>query len=238
MRRIITFAIAVAAAAAVLAVPSIAQAPPTTIKVEAKVIPNKAGTPKNPQGVKIRASVEFVQPEGWDPRIVTHGYALFPKGGQYNGDDYPRCTKRLLDRTGPSGCPKKSYMGYITGDVYADTVITHPEIRVFNGGPKLALAHVTLYHPTLVKETIPVRIKKLRHPKWKYKASLTVPESLRIVAGIPIAPKELHGTVGRGTWLATTHCPKSRRWEYEGKAFFDDGTSVKHRDSVPCRPSR
>jgi|SRR5215218_820870 len=237
MRKPVTVVTAVLAMAVALAAPSAAQAPETVLKVEAKVIPNKAGTPKHPQGVKIKASVTFVHPEGFEPKIVDHGYALFPKGGQYNGDDYPTCTKRVLDREGPSGCKKKSYMGYITGDVYADTVITHPEIRVFNGGAKLALAHVTLYRPTLVKETIPVHIKKLHGGKWAYKVSLAVPESLQIVAGVPIAPRELHGTVGRGTWLATTHCPKSHKWKYFGKAYFTDGSSVEHEDSVPCRPS-
>jgi hypothetical protein len=96
---------------------------------------------------------------------------------------------------------------------------------------------VTLYNPALVKEVVKVHVKKLRHPKWQYKASLDIPESLEIVAGVPIVPKRFWGTIGRGKWLATTFCPKSRRWEYEGKAFFTDGTSVVHRDSVPCRPS-
>jgi hypothetical protein len=235
--RKLTLGIATLTLVVALAAPSVAQAPQTTLIVKAQVIPNKAGTPKKPQGVKIRASVTYVHPEGFERKVVDRGYVLFPRHGDYNGDDYPRCTKRLLDRKGPKACPKKSYMGYITGDVYADTVITHPQIRVFNGGAKLALAHVTLYHPTLVKETIPVRIQELPRGKWKYKVSLRVPESLQIVAGVPIAPKRLYGTVGRGTWITTTSCPKSRRWEYEGKAFFTDGTTVTHRDSVPCRPA-
>jgi len=237
MRKLITVAIATSMLAIALAVPSIAQAPPTTVIVKAQVIPNKAGTPKRPQGVKIRASVEFVHPEGYDPKVVARAQALFPRYGNYNGDDHVKCTKRILDRDGPSACPRKSQIGYVTGDVYADTVITHPQVRIFNAGSKLALAHVTLYRPTLVKETIPVRIKELPRGKWKYKVSFTVPEPLRIVVGIPIAPKELHGTVGRGNLIETTGCPKSRRWEYEGTGYFTDGTSVTHRDSVPCRPA-
>jgi hypothetical protein len=238
MRAWTTVVVAALAAAVVLAAPSTAQAPDIELKVDAQVIPNKAGTPKSPQGVKIRASVEILYPAGYDPQPFDHGYMLFPKGSLYNGDDYPKCSKRLLDRKGPTACPKGSFMGDITGDAYADNVITHPRIKVFNGGAKLALAHVTLYHPALVKETIKVRIAKLSHPKWRYKVSASVPESLQIVAGIPIAVKELHGTIGRGKWLATTFCPKSRRWEYEGVGFFADGARVTHRDSVPCRPSR
>lgn len=237
MRTLTTLATAALIVSAALVAPSVAQAPETTVIVDAQVIPNKAGTPKRPQGVKIRASVEFVHPEGYEPKIVARAQALFPRYGNYNGDDHAKCTKRLLDRKGPSGCPKKSKIGYVTGQVYADTVLTKPQVRIFNAGNKLALAHVTLYRPTLVKETIPVRIQKLRRGKWGYKVSFTVPESLRIVAGVPIAPKELHGTVGRGHLIETTGCPKSRRWEYEGTAYFTDGTSVTHRDSVPCRPA-
>jgi hypothetical protein len=238
MRRSVTFVVAVMALAAALAVPSIAQAPPVELKVNAQVIPNKAGTPKNPQGVKIKASVEFMYPAGYDREPVDKGYVLFPKGSQYNGDDYPKCDPRRLARKGPkTGCPKGSYMGEIKAEAWADNVVTYPQIFVFNGGAKLALAHVTLYNPALVKEVVKVHVKKLRHPKWQYKASADIPPNLEIVAGIPIAPKKLWGTIGRGTWLATTFCPKSRRWEYEGKGFFTDGTSVTHRDSVPCRPS-
>jgi hypothetical protein len=239
MRKLITLGTIALTASVALVAPSAAQAPETEtfVIVKAKVIPNKAGTPKKPQGVKIRASVEFVHPDGVEPKIVERAQALFPRYGNYNGDDHVKCTKRLLDRKGPSGCPKKSQIGYVTGQVYADTVLTRPEIRVFNAGNKLALAHVTLYRPTLVKETIPVRIKELPRGKWKYKVSFSVPESLQIVAGVPIAPKELHGTVGRGNLIESTGCPKSRRWQYEGTAFFTDGTSVTHRDSVPCRPA-
>jgi hypothetical protein len=239
MRKSIAITTAVLTVAGALAVPSVAQSPPvqTTFKVDARVIPNKAGTPRDPRGVKIRASAVFTTPEGFERPVVTHGYTLFPKGGQYNGDDYPKCTKKILDRIGERGCPKKSFMGHIDATAYADTVITKPDIEVYNGGAKLALAFVTLYHPAFVQETIPVRIQKLKHPKWRYKASLTVPPSLQIVAGVPIAARSIKGTIGRGTWLATTHCPKSRRWPYRVKAFFDNGTDYTYDDSVPCRPS-
>jgi hypothetical protein len=238
MRRALAVGMAVLTVTAVLAVPTVAQAPvQTTFEIEAEVVPNKAGTPKNPQGVKIRASAVFSTPDGYEKPVVTHGYALFPKGGQYNGDDYPKCTKAILDRIGEKGCPKGSHMGHADATAYADNVITRPDIEIYNGGPRLALAYVTLYNPAFVQEAIPVRIQKLNHPRWQYKVSLSVPTSLQVVAGVPIAARSIKGWAGRGKWLATTHCPRSRRWEYKVRAYFSTGGSYTHSDSVPCRPS-
>jgi hypothetical protein len=128
-------------------------------------------------------------------------------------------------------------MGHIDATAYADTVITRPDIDVYNGGAKLALAYVTLYFPALVQEAIPVHIKKLNHPKWGYKVSLQVPENLQVVAGVPIAARSAKGTIGRGKWIATTGCPKSRRWPYKAVGNFDNGETYTYTDSVPCRPA-
>ncbi|MEX1141442.1 MAG: hypothetical protein WD993_08365 [Thermoleophilaceae bacterium] len=241
MRREVAIAAlaAVAGAAAVLAVPATAQAPvETTVRIKAKVIPSKAGTPRDPQGVKIRASARFFTPDGVEKPIATHGYALLPRAGEWNGGRYPKCDKRTLDREGPDGCPKRSRIGRATGTVYADNVITKPEIEIFNGGQRLAFAYVTLYHPALVQEAIPVRIKKLRRGRWGYRVSLRIPVSLQVVAGVPIAPRSLRGQVGRGKIITTTSCPRNRRWPYRVKTFFSNGTSHTFDGSVRCRPAR
>jgi hypothetical protein len=237
MRRPIAIAVAAAALTAALAVPSAAQSPvQTTFTVEAQVIPNDAGTPQDPQGVKIKASAVFKSPEGVEKPIVQSAYTLFPRYGDWNGGDYPKCTKRILDRDGEAACPKGSKIGHADATAYADNVITRPDIEIYNGGPKLALAYVTLYNPAFVQEAIPVRIQELRHPKWKYKVSFKVPESLQVVAGVPIAARSIKGTVGRKEIITTTGCPKSRRWPYVTKAFFSTGESYTYRDSVPCKP--
>ena len=222
---------------AALAAPSLAQAPQTTLTIDAKVIPNKAGTPKNPQGVRIESSARFFSPPGVEPPVVTHGFALFPRNGNWNGGKYPKCTERILDRRGVGGCPKKSKIGHADATAYADTVITRPVIEIFNGGQKLALAYVTLYNPAFVQEALPIRIQEIKSGPWKYKASLKVPENLQVVAGVPIAARSIKGWIGRGELITTTSCPKNRRWPYELKAYFTIGVPYTHRDAVPCRPS-
>lgn len=239
MRREVAIATVVAVVGAMLAVPATAQTPvETTVKIKANVIPNKAGTPRNPQGVKIRASATFHTPDGYEKPVVTHGFALLPRAGEWNGGRYPKCTKRILDRQGPRGCPKRSRIGWARGTAYADTVITKPKIEIFNGGRKLALAYVTLYHPALVQEAVPVRIQKLRRGRWGYKVSVRVPVALQVVAGVPIAARSIRGQVGRGKIITTTSCPRNRRWNYKVRTFFDNGASHTHNGFVRCRPSR
>jgi len=238
MRKLLVPGISMLAVTAALAVPSVAQSPvQTTFTVEARVVPNKAGTPAHPQGVKIKASARFHTPDGVERPIVTHGYTLFPRHGAYNGRDFPKCDKRTLDRDGPEYCPKGSRIGFARATAYADTIVTRPKIEIFNGGQRLALAYVTLYRPALVQTAIPIRIEELPKGKWKYRASLRIPEVLQVVAGVPIAPRSIKGWVGRGKLITTTSCPRSRRWDYETKVFFTVGEPYTYRDSVPCRPA-
>lgn len=238
MRKFSIAGISMLALGAALAAPSVAQSPTqTTFTVDAQVIPNKAGTPKNPQGIKIKVSARFFSPPGIEPPVVTHGYALFPRHGNYNGGKYPKCTREILDRKGPDGCPKGSKMGHFDATAYADTVITRPTIDVFNGGQKISFGFVTLYNPAFVQQAVPARIQELPRGKWKYKVSVAIPENLQVVAGVPIAARSIKGWVGRGNLIESTSCPKSRRVPFEVTAFFTTGDSYTHRDSVPCRPS-
>lgn len=247
MRTRLTIALTVLATAGWLGVPATAQTPEnvtdtpanlTTFTAKARVIPNRAGTPKDPQPVVIRASARAVTEPGYERPIFQGGYALFPRAGNYNGDDFPRCGKRTLDREGPDGCPPRSQIGSGGGTVYADTVVTKPKIEIFNAGNKLAFAYVTLYHPALVREAIPIRIKEFPRGKWKYKASVSVPVSLQVVAGIPIAAGTVHIKVGRGNLIETTSCPKSRRWPYLLRGYFSNGSDYTYRSSVRCKPAR
>jgi hypothetical protein len=238
MRKLSIVGLLVLVAGALLAVVALAQTETqTTFTIEAQVVPNKAGTPKDPQGVKIKASARFFTPEGVEKPIVTHGYALFPRAGDYNASLFPRCAKRTLDRLGPDGCPKDSRIGAARASAYADTIITYPKIEIFNGGQKVAYAYVTLYQPALVQVALPARIQEIPRGMWKYKVSVRIPEVLQVVAGVPIGARSIKGWVGKGELITTTSCPKSRRWPYEVKTFFTEGQPYTYRDTVPCRPA-
>ncbi len=243
MRKLIVL-LAALAMAAILVAPSVAQAPTTTITVDAKVTPNKAGTPSKPQGVKLSGTIRWESEAGIEPPIVTAFDILISKGGIFNGGKYPKCAQSLVNRRGPGACPKKSIMGSATGSAHADDVITHPKVTFVNGGAKNICFFTVLTNPARVRTCVPGKIKKLSgDPKWGYRVQVKVPEVLQVVAGVPIALRDLKWSAGgkpwAKDWIATTNCPKGNKWPFEIETFYlyEDGSraSSKYADSVRCR---
>lgn len=168
--------------------------------------PLTAGSPAHPQGLKLRMTFGWQGlPSGQQPTVVKIDI-WFPKGSVYNGAKYPTCSLGTLDVSGPQGCPKRSIMGGGTGTAYADTTVTHPRITVVNGGATTVYFFTVLNNPARVQEPVVGHITRL-HGEFTYHLSATIPQNLRIVAGIPIELTFLDITAGRGTWLATTNAP-------------------------------
>ena len=159
---------------------------------------------------------------------------LFPKGGQYNGARFPKCSANTLARKGVSGCPKGSIMGTGSGKAMADDVPTYPKITVVNGGARRVYFYTVLTNPARVQTPVVGRISKLRG-KWSYRLEAEIPRSLQIVAGVPIVLHELTMSAGKGDWLATTACPADKRWRYHAEGRFTTGETIVYDDAVPCR---
>ena len=242
MRKLVA-AVAGMTLVAILATASVAQAPVTTVTVNATVKPNKAGTKKNPRGVKLNGNIRWESEAGIEPPIVTAFDILISKGGVFNGGKYPKCSQAVLNRNGPSACPKKSIMGSATGEALADDVITRPKVTFVNGGAKNICFYTVLTNPARVQTCVPGKITKLKHPKWSYRVKITVPEVLQVVAGVPIALRSIRWESGgrrwAKDWIATTSCPKGNKWGFELETFYlyEDGSrsSSKFADTVPCR---
>ncbi len=232
-------------AAAVAAAPAAAQEKPvTTFKATAKVTPKKAGTKKNPQGVKISGSLKFETiTQGVEPPIITGGDVLLPKGGTYNGGKYKTCSgSKMRAAQGTDVCDPKSIMGSGKGVALADTVDAKPTVEFVNGGKSTIWAFTTLYNPALVQEPIALNIKKLNSSKWGYRASFKVPKILQVVAGVPITLRSFNFAIGgkkyAKDYIVTTSCPKSKKYPYEATAsyLYNDGTTSKstYKSTVPC----
>jgi hypothetical protein len=228
---------------AILVAPSVAQAPVTTVTVDAKVTPSKAGTKRNPRGVTLSGNIRWESEAGIEPPIVTAFDILISKGGVFNGGKYPKCAEALINRRGPGACPRKSIMGSATGVALADTEITRPKVTFVNGGARRICFYTVLTNPARVRTCVPGRITKLSgNPKWSYRVKITVPEVLQVVAGVPIALRSIQWTAGgkpyAKDWIATTSCPKGNRWGFELETFYlyEDGSrsSSKNSDSMRC----
>jgi hypothetical protein len=204
----------------------------TVLNVKAAVSPSKAGTKKHPQGVKLTIKTTWTTSGDQDKPVIQRAVVLFPKGSLYNGAKYPKCSQTVLARKGPKACPKGAIMGTGTGSAFADTVLTHPHITIVNGGATRTYLYTVLDNPARVQAPVPGVITKMSG-KWAYKLTLTVPQSLQIVAGVPIALRDLTFHAGRKDWLATTGC-SGGKWPFSVQTFYDNGGSSTFGDSLHC----
>ena len=238
--------------AAVVAAPAAAQVPETSFTSTAKISPKKAGTKKNPRGVQLTGSLGFKTiTQGVEPPIITGGDVLIAKGGIWNGGKYAKCSKTTMNRNqSVDKCPKKSIVGAGSGVAFADTVNAAPDVVFVNGGARMLWAFTTLYNPALVREPVPIAIRKTSG-KWAYRASFRVPKVLQVVAGVPVTLRSFNYKIGgkvrlpysvNGTrtvnvnksapkLIATTSCPRNNKYPYEATAFYLYNTGAKGSDT-------
>ncbi len=208
--------------------------PPVTVKPS--VSPNRAGTPKHPQGVRLKAAIKWQSLGAADQPIVTKFLLLFPKGAKYNGGHVKSCSRQRVN-FGPEKCPKASIMGKGTGTAYADTTRTHPKITVVNGGKNIVYFYTVLNNPARVQEPVIGHVKKTSG-KYAYSLSVSVPKNLQVVAGVPIELTSLSVNAGKGTWLETTGC-SGGKWPFQLTTdYLNNNTgqtgSSTDASSLPC----
>jgi len=238
MRKFLIPAVGALALVAVEVAPTIAQDSSTTLKVDTTVSPNKAGTKKKPQGVKLTFKGTWTTTGDVEHPIIQGGTVYITKGALYNGGKYPKCSAGTLAHGGPAACPAKSIMGKGGGDALADTVHTKPVITVVNGGSNLIYFWTVLKNPARVAAAVPAKITK-QTGKWAYKVTFKVPQSLQIVAGIPITLNNLTVTLGGKSWakdwLATTSCPSNGKWPYSSTFDLSTGGQTSYDGTVACK---
>jgi hypothetical protein len=207
------------------------------VTVKPLVSSTKAGTPSHPKGVHLTTLFNWQTLGSASQPIVTSFFVEFPKGSLYNGSKYPTCSLSTLNRKGPAGCSRSSIMGSGTGTAYADTTITHPQITVVNGGASTIYFYTVLNNPARVQEPVIGHIKRISG-KFAYQLTSTVPNNLRIVAGVPIELTSLKVSAGNGTYLSTIGC-SGGSWPFFVKTNYEnpnDGStgSATFSSSVHC----
>lgn len=209
-----------------------------TVKVSPTVTPSHAGTSKHPQPVKLKTVFHWQTLGSANQPIVIHFHLLFPKGSKYNGAHTKTCSLSKLNLRGPSACPKASIEGSGSGTAYADQTQTRPRITVVNGGATKVYFYTVLNNPARVQEAVVGHISRM-HGKWAYALNVTIPQNLRIVAGVPIELTELNVTAGKGHWLETTGCDHGK-WPFSvTTTYLNPNTnatgSSSYAASVKCR---
>jgi hypothetical protein len=153
-RRILLLALEVAAVLAVSAVAFGQDLVPIKITAVTKVTPNKAGTPKHPQGINIDVNSTIDTPRDYDPPLAQTVDVWISKGGVYNGGKYPTCSPATMELRGIGACPKGSIMGTGKGKADADGVFTYPTITVVNGGAHTVHFYTVLTNPARVRKAV------------------------------------------------------------------------------------
>jgi hypothetical protein len=234
-----TTAAAVLAVGVVEVATTIAQdSGPTTIKVDAKATPNNGGTKAKPQGHKVTAKVTVTTTGDIEHPIVESGEIYFPKGGKYQGEKYTKCATATLTRGGPDACPDKSNIGSGSGSASADTVEAGPKVQIFNGGKNLTLAYVTLQRPARVRAVVQGKLTP-QSGQWSYKLHFDVPETLQVVAGIPITLNNLKLVAGytkaAKDIIATTSCGAGNKWPFKVDLHLSTKQTTTYTSSVTCK---
>jgi len=230
-------AIVIGSLAAVSAAVALGQSTWPSVRVSPTVSPNKAGTPSHPRGVSLKTVFNWQDLGQASQPIVTTFHILFPKGSLYQANKYPICSYAKVTR-GPQACPSGSIMGSGYGIAYADTTRTEPKITVVNGGPSRIWFYTVLNNPARVQEPVIGKISRTSG-KWAYSLSVTVPNNLRIVAGVPIELTYLNVSVGHGSYLATTSC-SGGHWPFQVTTGYEDPNtgatgSASYSASTGCR---
>jgi hypothetical protein len=242
-------AVAAVALSASAVVPAVAQTPEavTTIKGSAKVIPNTAGTKKKPKSVKLdmKGEISTSGEDGLNKPIVEKVEILLPKEGYYAGGKLPKgvkgkvvpkCTEAAMLRGLPKDrCPKGSIVGAGSGQAWADTVKTTVKFTLVNGGADMVYIFTELTNPAVVQLPVPGKIQKLSGGKWGHKVTITVPDELKVVAGVPISLINFKAKTTAKNWIFTTGCPADKKWPYEVTSYQNTTAPAKFASSTPCR---
>ncbi|HWN07038.1 MAG TPA: hypothetical protein VNO53_07725 [Steroidobacteraceae bacterium] len=233
------------AAAALLAaaIPSAAQAE-TQVQLDGRLSPVIREVPRQPPSMTLRMTARFIgDGPGFQPPILDHSVIRFPYGSRLNNRLFPHCDPALINRRGPDVCPSGSLIGRGYANVFADTERQRLTVRMFNGRDGKSI--VFYFHgsnPARVDVAFAAPLRRLRGGMWNYVLNVPVPETLQVVAGIPIYVREFVSTVGatrrvngrRLGFIEAWSCPPGGQAPVRGDFDFLESDPVGVRSWIRC----
>ena len=198
MRRIMIFAVTVAALAVCAAPASAIQ---SVQKASATVKPNVAGTKSNPQAVSltVRSFFDTIAPD-LDQQVqfaTVNGQVWFTKEGLTNAKQFPGCTSAKVFQDEKT-CPSGSKVGSGTAEGIGIGLDEHVKLTAFNqpNGKGITVL-VVGESPLIIREVVVANLKTLSgDPKYKYELTFAVPKNLQSPApGVIAAIKNLSLTI-------------------------------------------
>jgi hypothetical protein len=204
-----------------------------TLKVT--VSPNKAGTKKKPANVTLNVVTTTVTPPGDERPTIKSAVLHFAKGAIFNGKKFPHCSQSTLNNRGKSACPAGSQVGTGKATAFASTIETSPKITAFNGpGSNKVELFLELENPVRIASAIEATITKTSGT-YAYTLTVPIPQSLQVVAGIPVKLTYFQTKIAKRGYLQATSCPKSKKWPFDITVTTTGGDKLTANTTYPCK---
>ena len=233
------------AAAALISVASAGSATADTqVQLNGRLSPVIREVPRQPPAMTLRMTALFTgDGPGFQPPILDYSVIRFPYGSRLNNRLFPHCEPALINRRGPDVCPKGSLIGRGYANVFADTERQRLTVRLFNGrGGKSIVFYFHGTNPARVDVAFAAPLRRLGGGMWNYILNVPVPETLQVVAGIPIYVREFVSTVGatrrvngrRRGFIEAWSCPPGGQAPVRGDFDFLESAPVGVRSWIRC----
>jgi hypothetical protein len=241
LKHLIT-ALTVVAGCVIAAAASHAQGPSqTTLTGTVRAAPEKAGTVRRPAGVKVQGKVRLMTPERGGSPIVTAFEIWHGPGLVFDRKRFPACRITALSMGGPRACPPKSIMGrgqLLHGPLELEDYGTDGTVTFINAAGGRTAAWIVLHEPARVQAAAVGTVVDSASGPWPHRETYTIPQSLQVVAGIPITLNGLSFAIGGKSWAktytASTGCPAGGwAWKVRVPHARDDGGRGRDRGRRP-----
>ncbi len=235
--------------------PASGQQPPIELKPSFTLKIGKHVTKLDARSVALSGSIGHIQPDGSEPAQVIGGSLWLPRGITLRGGELPSCSAKVVSRyRSVDACPRGSIVGRPSHGIALDGASAsivdgfgHADYEFVNGGARRVWAFMTLYRPALVQEPVAIDLHRLRGRRWSYRLDFKIPQTLMIVAGVPVSlfsfDFDFDG-IERAPGYITfdRRCPKRGHFAYRARLAFqhNDGTTSEssRRGPLVCRPVR
>jgi hypothetical protein len=216
----------------------------TEVRLDGRLSPVIREVPKRPPSMTLKMTARFIgDGPGEQPPILDLSVIRFPFGSALNNRIFPSCDPALINRRGPEACPHGSLIGRGHALVFADTERQRLTVRLFNGRRGRSIVfYVHGTNPARVDSAFAAPLRRLRRGRWNYVLTVPVPETLQVVAGIPLYVAEFVSTVGatrrvrgrRRGFIEAWACPPGAQVPVRGDFEFLESAPARVSSWIRC----
>ncbi len=240
MKKRIAPAVALAAA---LAVPAAAQAE-VIQDFTISASPSKASTAKTKRSVTLKVKTGTRDTTGALPPTTKKATLFFPKGSQWNGDLFPKCSgSSISSAKSTEDCPEGSIIGKGKAAGAAPGGISQNDLTIVvaNGGKSTVNMFVEGTSPLRIQSNIEAKIKKITG-KYGIRLEVPIPQNLQEPApGVPVAITNFEVSVGKAAKIKgkkrgiieITRCDGGE-WSGEGTFEYVNSPNYSAARTIKC----